>query len=54
MIIRKFTIFGSKFVCFREFIESDLVNFAKENPGIVVYLKPRRHRTAVMKAEYCK
>ncbi|XP_023014744.1 mitochondrial ribosomal protein L43 [Leptinotarsa decemlineata] len=36
----------------REFIEYDLMNFAKENPGIVVYLKPRRHRTAVMKAEY--
>ncbi|XP_056633941.1 39S ribosomal protein L43, mitochondrial [Diorhabda sublineata] len=36
----------------REFIETDLVDFAKNNPGIVVYLKPRRHRTAVMKAEY--
>ncbi|CAH1975353.1 unnamed protein product [Acanthoscelides obtectus] len=37
----------------REFIESGLVNFAKENPGVVVYLKPRRHRSAVIKAEYC-
>ncbi|KAJ8970802.1 hypothetical protein NQ314_001015 [Rhamnusium bicolor] len=36
----------------REFIESGLVNFANENPGVVVYLKPRRHRTAVIKAEY--
>ncbi|CAH1975351.1 unnamed protein product [Acanthoscelides obtectus] len=36
----------------REFIESGLVNFAKENPGVVVYLKPRRHRSAVIKAEY--
>uniref|UniRef100_A0A6M2DMX8 Large ribosomal subunit protein mL43 n=1 Tax=Xenopsylla cheopis TaxID=163159 RepID=A0A6M2DMX8_XENCH len=36
----------------REFIEHDLVDFAKANPGIVVYLKPRRHRTAVMTAEY--
>ncbi|KAJ8973126.1 hypothetical protein NQ317_018776 [Molorchus minor] len=36
----------------REFIESGLVNFAKDNPGVVVYLKPRRHRTAIIKAEY--
>ncbi|CAH1175656.1 unnamed protein product [Phaedon cochleariae] len=36
----------------REFIEADLVDFAKNNPGIVVYLKPRRHRTAIIKAEY--
>ncbi|KAJ8950450.1 hypothetical protein NQ318_010327 [Aromia moschata] len=36
----------------RDFIESELVNYAKENPGVVVYLKPRRHRTAVIKAEY--
>ncbi|XP_018561469.1 39S ribosomal protein L43, mitochondrial [Anoplophora glabripennis] len=36
----------------REFIESGLVNYAKENPGVVVYLKPRRHRSPVIKAEY--
>nr|CAH7735726.1 unnamed protein product [Callosobruchus chinensis] len=36
----------------RDFIESDLVNFAKDNPEVVLYLKPRRHRTAVIKAEY--
>ncbi|XP_969017.2 large ribosomal subunit protein mL43 [Tribolium castaneum] len=36
----------------RDFIESGLVDFAKNNPGIVVYLKPRRHRTAVISAEY--
>ncbi|KAL3215745.1 hypothetical protein MRX96_051289 [Rhipicephalus microplus] len=28
----------------REYIERDLVNFARDNPGVVVYLKPRRHR----------
>ncbi|XP_044745352.1 39S ribosomal protein L43, mitochondrial [Coccinella septempunctata] len=36
----------------REFIEEDLVDFAKTNPGVVVYLKPRRHRGPVIKAEY--
>ncbi|RZC33406.1 39S ribosomal protein L43, mitochondrial, partial [Asbolus verrucosus] len=36
----------------RDFIESGLVDFAKNNPGIVVYLKPRRHRTAVISAEF--
>ena len=39
---------------FRDFIESDLMDFAKKNPGTVVYLKPRRHRSACMVAEYCK
>lgn len=38
----------------REFIESDLVDFAKANPGVVVYVKPRRHKTPVVVAEYCK
>ncbi|KAG7190353.1 hypothetical protein KM043_006465 [Ampulex compressa] len=36
----------------REFIENDLLDYAKENPGVVVYLKPRRHRLPVIKAEY--
>ncbi|XP_046432314.1 39S ribosomal protein L43, mitochondrial [Neodiprion fabricii] len=36
----------------RDFLEHDLVNFAKENPGIVVYVKPRRHRTPALSAEY--
>jgi large subunit ribosomal protein L43 len=31
---------------------SGLVDFAKENPGVVVYVKPRRHRTPVIVAEY--
>lgn len=33
-------------------MENNLVDFAKENPGVVVYVKPRRHRTPVMVAEY--
>lgn len=41
-------------VACREFIENDLLDFAKDNPGIVVYVKPRRHRSPVMVAEYCK
>ncbi|KAJ2941062.1 hypothetical protein O0L34_g13191 [Tuta absoluta] len=36
----------------RDFIEQDLVEFAKTNPGVVVYLKPRRHRGPVVVAEY--
>ncbi|XP_055615977.1 39S ribosomal protein L43, mitochondrial [Toxorhynchites rutilus septentrionalis] len=36
----------------REFLENDLVDFSRANPGTVVYVKPRRHRTAVMSAEY--
>jgi len=39
---------------FRDFIENHLVDFAKENPGIVVYVKPRRHRTPVLVGEYCE
>uniref|UniRef100_T1IQI2 Large ribosomal subunit protein mL43 n=1 Tax=Strigamia maritima TaxID=126957 RepID=T1IQI2_STRMM len=36
----------------REFIEQDLLDFAKSNPGIVVYVKPRRHRPPYLDAEY--
>ncbi|XP_045781535.1 39S ribosomal protein L43, mitochondrial [Maniola jurtina] len=36
----------------RDFIEQDLVDFAKQNPSVVVYLKPRRHRSPVVVAEY--
>ncbi|XP_060524258.1 large ribosomal subunit protein mL43 [Cylas formicarius] len=36
----------------REFVESNLVRFAKENPEFVIYLKPRRHRSPIIKAEY--
>lgn len=36
----------------RDFLETDLIDFAKVNPGIVVYVKPRRHRGPVMVAEY--
>lgn len=38
----------------REFIENDLVDFARKNPGIVVYLQPKRHRKPKLFAEYCK
>lgn len=37
----------------REFVENDLVDFAKKNPGIVVYLQPKRHRRPKIFAEYC-
>lgn len=38
----------------RDYIENNLVDFAKNNPGVVVYVKPRRHRSPVIVAEYCK
>lgn len=36
----------------REFLENDLIDFAKQNSGTVVYVKPRRHRVPVICAEY--
>uniref|UniRef100_A0A2P2I3U7 Large ribosomal subunit protein mL43 n=1 Tax=Hirondellea gigas TaxID=1518452 RepID=A0A2P2I3U7_9CRUS len=36
----------------RDYLEQDLVHFANANPGVVVYVKSRRHRTPVIKAEY--
>ncbi|KAM3955533.1 mitochondrial ribosomal protein L43 [Aphomia sociella] len=36
----------------RDFIEMDLVDFARKNPSVVVYVKPRRHRSPVVVAEY--
>ncbi|XP_063221843.1 large ribosomal subunit protein mL43 [Bacillus rossius redtenbacheri] len=36
----------------REFLESDLLDFANGNPGIVVYVKPRRHHSPNITAEY--
>ncbi|XP_054710826.1 39S ribosomal protein L43, mitochondrial-like [Uloborus diversus] len=36
----------------REFIELDLMDFAKANPGVVIYLKPRRIGPPSITAEY--
>jgi len=36
----------------REYIEQDVVNFAKNNPSCALYLKPRRNRVPVIVAEY--
>ncbi|EFN68658.1 39S ribosomal protein L43, mitochondrial [Camponotus floridanus] len=36
----------------RDFIEHNLVQYAKDNPGVVVYAKPRRHKHPVIVAEY--
>ncbi|KAK3094390.1 hypothetical protein FSP39_001121 [Pinctada imbricata] len=36
----------------RDFIENHLLDFVRANPGVVVYLKPRRHRNAVIAAQY--
>ncbi|KAJ1525842.1 hypothetical protein ONE63_009038 [Megalurothrips usitatus] len=37
----------------RDFLENDLVDFARKHPSVAVYVKPRRHRSSVIKAEYC-
>ena len=36
----------------RDFIEHDLLDFARANPGIALYLKPRRKPTPVLTADY--
>ncbi|XP_055937824.1 39S ribosomal protein L43, mitochondrial-like [Argiope bruennichi] len=36
----------------REYIEKDLVDFARSNPGVVVYLKPRRVGPPSITMEY--
>lgn len=36
----------------RKFIETRLVDVARENPGCVIYMKPRLFKTPVMTAEY--
>lgn len=43
----------NKKLFFREFIENDLIDFARKNPGVVVYLQPKRHRLPKIFAEYC-
>lgn len=36
----------------REWIQDEVVDFSRQNPGVVVYLKPRRHKSPVMVCEY--
>ncbi|KAM7536038.1 hypothetical protein Aperf_G00000092067 [Anoplocephala perfoliata] len=36
----------------RDFIESEIVNFARANPSVVFYVKPRRNRAPLLVAEY--
>ncbi|XP_064603450.1 large ribosomal subunit protein mL43-like [Liolophura sinensis] len=36
----------------RDFLENRLLDFTRANPGVVVYVKPRRHRPAKLTAEY--
>ncbi|XP_044735384.1 39S ribosomal protein L43, mitochondrial [Chrysoperla carnea] len=36
----------------REFLESKLLDFSKANEGVVVYVKPRRHKGPSLVAEY--
>ncbi|KAH9513375.1 39S ribosomal protein L43, mitochondrial [Bulinus truncatus] len=36
----------------RDFIENHLLGFSQRNPGVAIYLQPRRHRTPSIVAEY--
>jgi large subunit ribosomal protein L43 len=36
----------------RDFIENHLLEFVHRNPGIVIYLQPRRHHSPLLFAEY--
>lgn len=36
----------------RDFLENRLLEFSENNPGVVVYVKPRRHRGPVIIGEY--
>ena len=48
----KFCKVGGNAKGLRDFIETDIVNFCRTNPGIAVYLKPRFKPTPIMIAEY--
>lgn len=40
------------FLFHRDFLENQLLEFSTKNPGVVVYIKPRRHRQPVIVGEY--
>jgi large subunit ribosomal protein L43 len=48
----KFCKSGGNSKGLRDFIEENLIDFTRTNPSVVVYLKPRMHKTAVMVCEY--
>lgn len=37
---------------YRDFLENQLLEYSTKNPGVVVYVKPRRHRQPVLVGEY--
>ena len=48
----KFCKFGGSSKGVRDFIENKIVDYSRSNPGVVVYLKPRRHKSPVLTCEY--
>jgi large subunit ribosomal protein L43 len=48
----KFSKTGGSSKGIRDIIETEIVDFSRKNPGIVVYLKPRMKPTPVMVCEY--
>jgi len=51
-IVFKFCMNSGASKGMREFIETNLIKFVNESPEVAVYMKPRRHRTPIIKAEY--
>ncbi|XP_050309217.1 39S ribosomal protein L43, mitochondrial [Anthonomus grandis grandis] len=51
-VVLKFCMSSGASRGMREFIETRLINFVNESPEVAVYMKPRRHRTPIIKAEY--
>ncbi|KAF7487722.1 39S ribosomal protein L43 [Sarcoptes scabiei] len=48
----KFCKSGGTSLGVRKFIETKLIDFSRQNPGVVVYIKPRFHRSPVIVSEY--
>ncbi|RWS26222.1 39S ribosomal protein L43-like protein [Leptotrombidium deliense] len=48
----KFCKYGQWSKGVRDFIETDVVDYSRSNPGVAVYLKPRRFKSPVMVTEY--
>lgn len=36
----------------REYVESKLLDYSRQNPGVAIYMKPRLHKSPVIVAEY--
>lgn len=52
-MLNKF-FFELSIICsYSDYIEGELVEFARRNPGIAIYLHPRLRRAPTIRGEYC-